>query len=214
MRFEDAFSELERQLIDGFLSLTAHKPYDKVSVKELTAHCHVARTSFYRYFEDTFDLVERLEEYLLGELALYRTAGDSASRESRPCDGKPYESIRNWFEAGLRLRGLLGPVMGPNGDIYFKERLIGRVRGELHVMMDDEHVRRDERRPYYVAAIAASYVGLLHFVVLQPEDSLPSAEELIKIANSTRIAYFTVDSSAPRISDDQLFGLHGGMRSN
>lgn len=218
VRFEDAFNEVERQLIEGFLGLVEDKPYGKISVKELTARCHVARTSFYRYFEDTLDMLERLEEYLLGELVLYRGSRareteqvcGGKSGERHACDGKPYESIRAWFEAGLRLRGLLAPVMGPNGDIYFKERLIVRVRDELHEMMDDEGVRRDERRPYYVAAIAASYVGLLHFMVLQPDDCLLSGEELIKIANSTRVAYFTGDASAPVISDAQLYGGGGG----
>lgn len=209
MRFEEAFNELEQQLVKGFLSLMAGKPYDKVSVKELTARCHVARTSFYRHFEDTLDLMERLEEYLLGELVLYRSASDALRPRDRPFDGKPYESIRNWFEVGLELRPLLGPVMGPNGDIYFKERLIVRVREELNTMMNDEHVRRDEKRPYYVAAIAASYVGLLHFLVLQSDDKLLPADELIEIANSTRFAYFTGDAGAPRISGQQLCGAQG-----
>lgn len=211
MRFDDAFNEVERQLIEGFLDLVGDKPYEKVSVKELTARCHVARTSFYRYFEDTLDMLERLEEYLLGELVLYRRLRESEG--ARTCDGKPYESIRAWFESGLRLKGLLAPVMGPNGDIYFKERLIVRVRDELHEMMDDEGVRRDGRRPYYVAAIAASYVGLLHFMVLQPDDQLLSAEELIKIANSTRVAYFTTDEGAPVIGDTQLYGGGGEIEA-
>lgn len=82
MRFDDAFNEIERQLIEGFLNLAEGKPYDKISVKELTARCHVARTSFYRYFEDTLDMLECLEEYLLGKLVLYRSSRACGTKQT------------------------------------------------------------------------------------------------------------------------------------
>lgn len=48
------------------------KSHTKITVKELSERCAIARTTFYLFFEDTYDLLERLEQYLLGELVLYR----------------------------------------------------------------------------------------------------------------------------------------------
>ena len=74
--------------------------------------------------------------------------------------------------------------------------------------MSDEGVPNDELRSYYVAAIAASYIGLLaHAATTNRGDSL-GIDQIAFIANSMRVAYFrssippppypTVDCSAIR----------------
>lgn len=179
-----------------------------ITVKELSERCAIARTTFYRFFEDTYDLLERLEQYLLGELVLYRPLmnGSTTGLQSSGVAGKPYESIRHFFEMGIRLRKLLQPIMSENGDPYFKDRLARRLREELGAMMSDEGVPNDELRSYYVAAIAASYIGLLaHAATTNREDSL-GIGQIVFIANSMRVAYFRSSNSAPAKSDRQLFG--------
>lgn len=179
-----------------------------ITVKELSERCAIARTTFYRFFEDTYDLLERLEQYLLGELVLYRPLmnGSTTGLQSSGVAGKPYESIRHFFGMGIYLRKLLQPIMSENGDPYFKDRLARRLREELGAMMSDEGVPNDELRSYYVAAIAASYIGLLaHAATTNREDSL-GIDQIVFIANSMRVAYFRSSNSAPAISDRQLFG--------
>jgi hypothetical protein len=73
-------------------------------------------------------------------------------------------------------------------------------------MMSDERVPNDELRSYFVAAIAASYIGLLaHAATTNRGDSL-GIDQIAFIANSMRVAYFRSNDSAPAISDRQLFG--------
>lgn len=209
MEPNETFSEQELAIVEAFFALMGEKPYGKIAVKELTGRCHIARTTFYRFFEDVDDLMNRIEEYLLSELVLYRRLPARAlshDGERGAFAGMPYESIRHWFSVGEKRRGMLGFVMGRNGDIYFKERLIARVRSDLNAMMDDEGVARDAMRPYYVAAIAASYVGLLHFMALQDADVPLDVDGLARIANSMRVAYFRGDPSAPEIPDSKLYG--------
>lgn len=40
---------------DAFLKLYRSKPYEKISVKELCATAHVARTTFYSYYDNLND---------------------------------------------------------------------------------------------------------------------------------------------------------------
>lgn len=207
MNFNEAFNEQERRIIAGYLSLLREKPYDKISVKELTVRCSIARTTFYRFFEDSYDLLERLERYLLDELVLYRTLMSvNADAEETALAGKPYESIEHFFATGVRLRTLLRPIVGENGDPYFKDRLARRLREDLDAMMSDEGAPNDELRPYYISAIAASYIGLLDHVALVDDESLLDVKRITSIANSMRVAYFRGDSTAPCISDQRLFG--------
>ena len=207
MNFNDAFNEQERRIISGFLALMAEKPYAKITVKEIAERCAIARTTFYRSFEDTYELLERIERYLLGEFVLYRPRMERGGEGAEEPEANPYGGIEGWFATGLRLRFLLRPIMGPNGDLYFKERLIARVRLELNQMMDDELAPNDSLRPYYVAAIAAAHIGLLnHIASVDCDDDLLTPAQVAGIANSMRIAYFRSDDNAPPISDEQLFG--------
>ena len=137
MDFNEAFNFQERQIISGYLSLMREKPHAKITVKELSERCAIARTTFYRFFEDTYDLLERLEQYLLGELVLYRPLmnGSTTELQSSGVAGKPYESIRHFFGMGIYLRKLLQPIMSENGDPYFKDRLARPItlpRSQLH----------------------------------------------------------------------------------
>lgn len=200
-----AFGETEGEIIDAFLGLMREKPYRKITVKELTGRCCVARTTFYRFFEDTDDLLDQIERFLLDELHLYRRRDRTA--EDDELAGMPFESIERWCETGMRLRSMLGPLMGPNGDVYFKERLQAQVRRELNVMMDDDRTPRDRLRPYYVAMLAAAHIGLLGQVAgVEDESELIGTHEMAVMANSGRVAYFRSVEAAPAISDKRLFG--------
>lgn len=208
MNFNEAFSVQERQIISGYLSLMNKKPFDKITVKELSERSSIARTTFYRSFEGTYDLLERIERYLLGELVLYRSplGGCHIEADMQAFVGNPYDSIKRFFQAGIRLRTILKPIMGEYGDPYFKERLAKRLRDDLDAMMSDEAVPNDELRPYYVATIAAAYIGLLGRVSAVEESDLLEIDRIVFIANSMRVAYFRSDSTAPAISDSRLFG--------
>ncbi|MGI6034041.1 MAG: TetR/AcrR family transcriptional regulator [Coriobacteriales bacterium] len=202
MDFDDAFSEHEQVIIRAYLGLMLEEPYDKITVKEITQRCSLSRTTFYRSFEDVYDLLERIERYLLDELWLYR----HEDMESHPvCE--PVESIERWIDVGISLRPMLRSVMGENGDLYFKERLKKQVTDGLNLMMDDERVPNDTLRPYYVDTIAAAYIGLLnHIALVEDSNDLLPACDIVTIANSMRIAYFKSASDAPEISETQLFG--------
>lgn len=207
MDYQEAFSSQERLVIDAYISLMLQKPYDKISVKEIAACSGIARTAFYRLFEDSFDLLECIERYLLGELVLYRPRMAAGHDSGDAPAGEPFSGIEHWFATGIRLRPLLKGVMGENGDLYFKERLIKRLKVELGQMMDDECIPRDIARPYYVAAIAAAYIGLLNYVaVLESDADLLPLGTMVEIANSMRVAYFKAGNNPPPISNEKLFG--------
>lgn len=201
----DTFNEIERAVLCAYLSLLHTTPYSKIKVKDVTDRCGLSRTVFYRHFDDLLDLLDRLERFLLGQLVLYR-AKSACGAEDDPLAGKPFESMERWFAEGIRLRPVLGLIMGENGDPYFKERLSAQVRRDLNAMMDDDRAPRNELRPYYVAQLAGSYIGLLSQAVRDKDEAVPSTRELATISNSVRVAYYRHSVEAPAISDNRLFG--------
>ncbi len=72
-------------LCDGLKTLLTRKTLDKITIKELTAHCGVNRQTFYYHFQDLYALLE----YLLVR------EGERVLSDKRTCD--------NWEEGLLEV---------------------------------------------------------------------------------------------------------------
>lgn len=69
---------------DAFLKLYRSKPYEKISVKELCTTAHVARTTFYSYYDNLNDLKEEIECALVDKIL--QTAKDMAGDDMKNMD--------------------------------------------------------------------------------------------------------------------------------
>lgn len=66
----DARTRYTKMVIrSSLIALLKTKPLKKVTVKELCELSEINRATFYRYYCDVFDLVEKLEQSFLGELS-------------------------------------------------------------------------------------------------------------------------------------------------
>lgn len=204
MNVFEGMTKSEQAIAGAYVHLLRTKHYSKVRVKDVLEVSGVVRSTFYKYFDDAFALLDRIERILLDRLSLYKSSSKSAREKYA---GMPFESMQNWFEACIALRGVIAPVMGENGDPYFFKRLQSQMRRELNAMMNDDGVPLDEKRPYYVELCTAAYMGMLSYLItVSNEDDLLPARELALMANSTRAAWFTLDQRSPSISDERLFG--------
>lgn len=66
----DARTRYTKMVIkSSLMTLLKTKPLKKVTVKEICERSEINRATFYRYYRDVFDLVEKLEQNFLDELA-------------------------------------------------------------------------------------------------------------------------------------------------
>lgn len=49
-------------ICQAFFSLTAKKPFAKITASEIISKAHVNRSTFYRYYRDKYDLLDQIEE--------------------------------------------------------------------------------------------------------------------------------------------------------
>lgn len=52
----------------AFWSLYAQKPIEKISIKEITELAGYNRGTFYLYYNDVYDLLDQIEEEILGKI--------------------------------------------------------------------------------------------------------------------------------------------------
>lgn len=52
----------KKLLINHLIGLLKQKPINQISVKELTDLCDLNRGTFYLYYKDIYDMIEKLEQ--------------------------------------------------------------------------------------------------------------------------------------------------------
>ena len=85
---------------DAFIALLKEKPVNKVTVKEICDRAQINRATFYRYYRDPFDLLDKIEEEMLSQLQSNLQTSPRRFREifafimtSIRADGERYQTL-------------------------------------------------------------------------------------------------------------------------
>jgi AcrR family transcriptional regulator len=78
----------ERAIREAFLELRAHKPLEKIKVKDLCAAAQINKSTFYAHYQDIYALSDALEDAVIARIlgsitsvADYSAAPDALTRE-------------------------------------------------------------------------------------------------------------------------------------
>ncbi|MDO4554090.1 MAG: TetR/AcrR family transcriptional regulator [Lachnospiraceae bacterium] len=72
----DARTRYTKMVIrEAFFSLLEHKSVDKITVKEICDLAKINRATFYRYYENQYDLLSLIENEMLNEIETFSKGG-------------------------------------------------------------------------------------------------------------------------------------------
>lgn len=111
----DARVRYTRMVIrQNFFQLLKEKPVSKITVKEICERCEINRATFYKHYQDTFDLLEKIEEEMLSYLQ------DTLTQ-------KNYKNIKALYTDVLiqlkENREQYESICSSNGDVSFSGRV-------------------------------------------------------------------------------------------
>lgn len=66
---------------EAFLTLLEQKELDKITVKEITELADINRGTFYKYYKDSFDLLERIKPEAFQHFSQYFPEASTAEKE-------------------------------------------------------------------------------------------------------------------------------------
>ena len=130
--YEKKRRETEKRIETSLLQLMKEQTFESISIRQLIDLAEMNRSTFYRHYLDKYDLLEKIEDRLLGDLqAYYQEVLESACLFKLEKDFKVEDYIHekqnlfHFFEPYLED---LAIFLGPNGSPTSSRRLQEAVR--------------------------------------------------------------------------------------
>lgn len=119
MKYTKKTDYTKKLLQTALIDTIEDKPFSKITVNDIVSRAHLNRSTFYRYYDDKYQLLETIENRLIGivdrKVATDPLNSNSAQRR------QAYQTALNYFQAN---RQELHALLGDNGDQLFETKLI------------------------------------------------------------------------------------------
>lgn len=166
-----------------FFDLLKEKAIDKITVKEICARAQINRATFYKYYDNAYDLLNKIEIQVL----------DHLEEEIATLKGADVTNIfRIILKDILNQREMYLVLFSENGDVLFKERLFEHCYRE-NMMIVKRHFpelsAKKQEWLYYFLAEGCN--GILNQWIKgdmqeDPEEIILFLAKLIDTVNNTR----------------------------
>ena len=164
---ESITQQTKQNFMDAFWDLYCEKTIDKITVKEITLKAGYNRSTFYEYFRDAYDVLEKLEETLipnLSELPPLRGVSEDF--------GLPTDLFMELFEHNRQYYAVL---LSENGDPAFASRLKRVIKPLLASVFSGSSDTTDTTLDYTLEYTLSAMIGILSYWISNP-DPLPKNE--------------------------------------
>jgi len=159
--------QTKQNFMDAFWGLYCEKTIDKITVKEITQKAGYNRSTFYEYFHDAYDVLEKLEETLIPDLnELPPISGLSIDL------GLSTDLFMDLFEHNRQYYAVL---LSENGDPAFASRLKRVIKPILVSFFSGSTNSTNDKLDYTLEYTLSAMIGILSYWISKP-DPLPKDE--------------------------------------
>lgn len=137
------------QFVHALIYIAKTKDIDQIRVKELCQTACISRSTFYQYFTDINDMIERLEYYLINK---FHQATDSKTEHAA--------WIHSWFSYFDQYKDALNTLLGPHGHQQFYVKMKEQLILALNQQMNFDGFPDDTLRKYFQSIYAETFLIL------------------------------------------------------
>lgn len=179
------------------MELLQKENFYNIHVKDILERDHISRTSFYKYYQDKYDLLDKIETDLLLEFDReFLTMLQHCSREQFvngiPFDPAIYTEIFRFINDRY---SLISSLFGPNGDGMFAEKVIRHIQESPYLQLDAEKLDQSFDPVQFGQVnifLSHGYLGLITNWIREGERRR-SAEEMGSLLAGIVQTFFSID---------------------
>ena len=145
----------KKLLTQALTQLLQEKQINEITVKELTDLADMIRGTFYLYYKDIFDMLEKIEDGLFEALdeIVPLHEHDDVSQQTKPILLDLFRFIEDNQE-------MCRVLLSPHGDMNFLHRLNQVVREKCLQMWPNEEDKKDATFEYHYSFVVYGCVGV------------------------------------------------------
>ena len=162
--------ETKEKIKNAFFELYDTKKIERISIKEITEKAQLNRGTFYVYYKDIYDLLEKTEKELIEELIVkIRGIITTILRDEE------IDPVLPPLEFYQRYSNILRILLGNNGDPNFIHDLKTIIKKTLREIFQKEKIAPIEHMEYVMEYISSAQIGIISYW-LQRDMELPVKE--------------------------------------
>ncbi|HYE68545.1 MAG TPA: TetR/AcrR family transcriptional regulator, partial [Anaerovoracaceae bacterium] len=162
--------ETKERIRDAFFDLYATKKIERISIKEITEKAQLNRGTFYVYYKDIYDLLEKTEDELIEELM--DKIRDLIVMILRDQNISPFLPPIEFYQ---RYRKFLRVLFGANGDPNFVFKIKAIIKKTLRELFEKENLPKVENMEYVMEYISSAQIGIISYWLIENNMELPVA---------------------------------------
>jgi AcrR family transcriptional regulator len=146
---DDLRVQRTRKLIqDALIDLTIQKGFAAVTVRDITQYAKINRATFYRHYQDKFDLVDQYAQ------DVYRLLDESDGDSPEAGLVKMFEHIRDHAK-------FFRVMLGKNGDPAFSEKIRHYIEQRIRRSLPETMQRDKKAAALYLNYVASGSAGVV-----------------------------------------------------
>ncbi len=158
-------------ILEALLELTAQKGFSALTVSDITKYAGINRATFYRHYQDKFDLLNTYAQ------TVFEMLGDEPQRGNELGDNQMYAGLIKIFEHIRANARFYRVMLGKNGDAAFTDKIRQYIRKRIRRSLPADLQKDKTSLDLYVAYSSSASVGA---VLWWLEHEFPySSEEMV-----------------------------------
>lgn len=152
MPYINKTNHTRQTIMTAFIALLSQHHFTDITVDDLAREATISRSSFYRYFEDKYAVINQIEDDIIHHIECYSEKRRQQAKDSQRLSIHQTSSL---LESLQEYKQAIHVLLGENGDPYFEIKLRRQISKRFfdHQTLTIEETPRNHLIKEYQASI-------------------------------------------------------------